>query len=491
MSLPEIIQVLERTVLDRCLNSSEQTVLSRSMQGHSYETIAQDSNYVEGYLKVVGSRLWRELSISLGQKITKKNVQSVLTEYVQRQQVSGSPDELLSNTRSTNARSTNTLSSNTLSPNTPLPNKTEALAASRTIKPNNGSARLPGLRRFPRLGGPLPLASAFYIERPPIEQLAYKEINDAGCLLRLKAPCKYGKSSLLLRLANHARALGFRTVWIDFQEAEQETMEHIDSLLRWICANIIQQLNLTVDLREIWSPELGSKINFKAFLQTKVLTRLSVPVVLVFNEVNRVFEYSSIAQDFLPMLRTCYEYAQSSDHWRQLRLVMAYTTDSYVPLNINQSPFNVGFALQLPPFDVTQATALAQRYGLHRLETAQMQQLMTLLGGQPYLLNRAFYVMATQGMPLDRLLASAATPTGLYGAYLHHYLMTLLDRPHLIEALAAVVSSPTPIQIDSVTAYKLSSMGIITLIGHQAVISCELYRSYFEKTLFQIESVSA
>jgi hypothetical protein len=48
--------------------------------------------------------------------------------------------------------------------------------------------------------GPIPLDSPFYINRPPLEEIVYNEIMQPGCLLRIKAPKKMGKSLLLNRL---------------------------------------------------------------------------------------------------------------------------------------------------------------------------------------------------------------------------------------------------------------------------------------------------
>ncbi|MEM7065354.1 MAG: AAA-like domain-containing protein [Cyanobacteria bacterium P01_B01_bin.77] len=456
MPLAKSIQLLEQTLFDRQLTDSEHQVLLQVIQGKSYGAIAQDTSYVEGYLKVVGSRLWRELSNRLGQKVTKKNVHSILNDYLLAVQ---SPPTLAK------------------------PGQDASIDA-------NPAPTIEKIQ-YPRLDGPIPLKSAFYIERPPLEQLAYEEIARPGCLLRLKAPCKYGKSSLLLRLIEQVETLEFKAIFIDFQEAEQDTLEHLDSLLCWICANVIRQLALPINLDEIWLSALGSKLNFKGFLQDHVFGTLSTPIVLVFNEVNQIFEHQRVAQDFFPMIRSFYEQAQSSERWRQLRLVMAYTTDIYVPLNIKQSPFNVGLPLCLPSFNLAQAAVLAEKYRLQSLDNNQMLHLMRLLGGQPYLLNRAFYAMAAEGVPLTQLLATAATPTGIYGTYLHHYLTVLREQPSLVEALAVIMESETPVQIDQIAAYRLASLGIVTLEGYQASISCDLYGDYFKHTLLRERAVSA
>ncbi|MEM7794088.1 MAG: AAA-like domain-containing protein [Cyanobacteria bacterium P01_C01_bin.118] len=456
MPLAKSIQLLEQTLLDRQLTDSEYQVLSQVIQGKSYGAIAQETSYVEGYLKVVGSRLWRELSTRLGQKVTKKNVYSILNGYLKTIEVRpGSPQITVS-----------------------------------YVNESKSSSTVENIQ-CPRLDGPIPLGSVFYIERSPLEQLAYEEVARPGCLLRIKAPCKFGKSSLLLRLIDYVEQLGYKAVFVDFQEAEQDTLEHLDRVLRWICANMIRQLELSINLEKTWLPALGSKLNFKSFLQDHVFGTLSTPIVLVFNEVNQIFEHHRVAQDFLPMIRSFYEQAQSSERWRKLRLVMAYTTDIYVPLNIKQSPFNVGLPLCLPSFNLAQATTLAEKYALRSLDKHQMEHLMQLLGGQPYLLNRAFYAMAMEKVSLKQLLTTAATPTGIYGTHLHHYLTVLQEQPNLVEALAVIVESSTPVQIDQIAAYRLASMGIAVLDGYQALMSCDLYRDYFRNTLLRAGKVSA
>ncbi|MEM9925753.1 MAG: AAA-like domain-containing protein [Cyanobacteria bacterium P01_D01_bin.50] len=72
--------------------------------------------------------------------------------------------------------------------------------------------------KFPNT--PVPLNSPLYIERPPVEELAIKEIHKPGCVIRIKAPKKMGKSSLLYRIIAYTQGRDYKTVCIDFQEAD-------------------------------------------------------------------------------------------------------------------------------------------------------------------------------------------------------------------------------------------------------------------------------
>lgn len=448
MSLDNIVEAVEQTLLCRKLSQSEQQILLQSFQGESYDVIAQDIGYVRGYLKVVGSRLWRELSTALGQKVTKKNIRSTLTEYLQAQT------------------------------NLPLQDfQSEFQQLNTSVKPVGPIQNV-------LLEGPIPLNSNFYIERPPIEMQAYQEINRPGCLLRLKAPRKYGKSSLLLRLMAHATNLGFKPVMLDFQDVDHSSLGSLELLLRWLCANIVQQLQLSTSLDEVWDSNLGSKMSCKAFLQEQILPSVSTPVLLVLNEVNLLLEHPAVAHDFLPMIRSCYEQARHSDLWGKLRWVMAYSTEIYVPLQLNQSPFNVGISLTLPPFNLGQTRDLAQKYGLQEFTSEQFLQLMAMLGGKPYLLNLAFYDLSIQRIPFNQFLNAAPTLTGIFRMHLQHYLVLLLDQPNLMTALEKVLCSESSVQLDPIAAYKLASTGLVTLEGYQARISCHLYRDYLKQFLY-------
>jgi hypothetical protein len=105
--------------------------------------------------------------------------------------------------------------------------------------------------------------------------------------------------------------------------------------------------------------------------------------------------------------------------------------------------------------------------------------LQQIIGGHPYLLNLAFCNLAIADLSLDQLIAEAATETGIYSDRLRGYLKTLHNNPELALAYQQVVTSFEPIELNSMTAYKLESLGLIKLQGNKAIPACELYRTYF------------
>jgi hypothetical protein len=65
---------------------------------------------------------------------------------------------------------------------------------------------------------------------------------------------------------------------------------------------------------------------------------------------------------------------------QKLRLVVVYSTEEYVDLDINRSPFNIGLPLHLPEFTQPQVQDLAQRHGLNWSSGKEVTALMELVG---------------------------------------------------------------------------------------------------------------
>ncbi|MBE9225822.1 AAA-like domain-containing protein [Phormidium sp. LEGE 05292] len=344
--------------------------------------------------------------------------------------------------------------------------------------------------RFPN--DPLPLNSAFYIERPPLEELAYSEITKPGSFIRIKAPRKMGKSSLMIRLIDRAVNLYYLTAKIDFQQADEEIFTSLYKFLRWFCANVSRQLQLEPMLDEYWDEDIGSKVSSTLYFQGYLLEQINAPVVLVLNEVNRVFEHPEIARNFLSLLRSWHEEAKQTEIWQKLRLVVIHSTEVYVSLNVNQSPFNIGLSLQLPEFTLEQVQKLAAIYGLDWKDGKNAKQLMAIVGGHPYLINLALYNLVNQRNKwenIEEFLTVAPKLEGIYHQHLLSQLNTIRENPELEEVLKQIINGFRE-PLEAIAAYKLESIGIIKLKGSEATISCELYRLYFQEQLLQVSSLS-
>ena len=342
----------------------------------------------------------------------------------------------------------------------------------------------PELQREP--GGAVQLTSGLYVERPPIEQDCFTEIEQPGALIRIKAPRQMGKTSLMARILSHAREQGYQTVPISFQRADSRLFNDLDLLLKWFCSQVGRRLKKLKDLDDYWVGDFGSKDRCNAYFEDCLLEELETPLVLAMDEVDMVFPHPEVADDFFALVRSWYEAARYGDFgselWANVRLVVVHSTEAYVPLNINQSPFNVGKNVELVEFSAEQVQDLARRYGLSA-SASQTEALMALVGGHPYLIRKALYHLRREDMTLRALAEMAATESGIYSDHLRRHLYVLRDYPALAEAFRQVVSKSRAIEIDAEASFKLESMGLVRLSGNEASPRCEVYREYFRDHL--------
>ncbi|NEQ77966.1 MAG: diguanylate cyclase [Okeania sp. SIO2C9] len=334
---------------------------------------------------------------------------------------------------------------------------------------------------------PVPLNSKFYIERPPIEEQAYNAICKPGNVLRIRAPKKMGKSSLVSRIIAYAQGIEYKTVNIDFQQADQSVFANLNKFLRWFCANVSLQLKVENILDDFWDEDIGSKVSCTVYFEEYLLAQFDTPIVLVLNEVNILFEHLDIAQDFLPMLRYWHEQAQQIEIFEQLRCVVVYSTEIYIKLNINQSPFNVGLQIQLPEFNEEQILQLAHKYGLNWKGKNEPKQLMAMVGGHPYLVHLAIYFLSQQDISLERLLLEAPTHAGIYSDHLRSLWEILLQNSELSSAFKNILIDKNNVELEALIAYKLDSLGLVKFNFNECRYSRELYRIYFQKGIERTE----
>ncbi|TAE57393.1 MAG: hypothetical protein EAZ87_16295 [Nostocales cyanobacterium] len=334
------------------------------------------------------------------------------------------------------------------------------------------------------LKGQLPLDSPFYLYRPPAEKILFQEIYQPGALIRIRAPRQFGKTSLIDQCLNYAQENGFRSAVISLQLADSLVLGNLNQFLQWLCLRIGKSLNLPNQLTELWNPLFGSSYSCTDYFESCFLSGDESPLLLILDEVNVLFNYPEIATDFFGMLRAWYEQARhntvNSDLWQRLRLVIVYSTEVFLPLNIHQSPFNVGLLIELPPFNLEQVRTLAIRYGLEPSET-YAQELINLVGGNPYLTQLALFHLYHKKFNIADLSTDIMATSNIFNSHLRQQLAYLEHNPELEAAMQKVVIFQEGVELHPQQSFKLQGLGLIKF-DHQLVIpSCSLYQQYFSQ----------
>jgi len=469
MSLDQLL-ILITVAQQKNLTPAQNLVLGGSWHGQTYTHIAQQSIYEADYLKTTAARLWQMISQLLNVPITKSTFRSVVETYVL------TPEQLALISIYNQDQSPSFILKETKNPGN--------LAIAKFPSPwENQSANSLNSLEYP--SGPVPVESPFYIERPPIETTAYQEITKPGSILRIKSPKQMGKSSLLLKIFEQANLLDYHTVNIDFCQGDESIISNLDKLLRWFCSLLGQKLNIPANLEECWASTMGSKVNCTLYFERHLLPKINRPLVVAFNELNRLFKYPYITQELLTIVRSWSEEAQKYAPWNHLRFVLLYSQEIYPEYPLYTSALNIGLPLTLTDFTPEQVNQLAQRHGVC-WNSAQIEKLMAMVGGHPALIRLAFYHLVnplkfnTESMSLDQLLASMANPFGIYRDHLHDLRQHFQENEELNRAFQGLLTEENPISLLPELADQLESLGVVKIDQNfQVTVRCELYRLYF------------
>ncbi|NEQ35802.1 MAG: serine/threonine protein kinase [Okeania sp. SIO3I5] len=412
--------VFEKT--GKYLSDVEKKVLQGALEGKTYEKIAQECGYATNTLnRDYGKKLWDKLSEALGERVSKTNFREALKRKWEEQELS------------------------------------EISSYSEGKK-------------------------EIYIERQPIEYICYETILQPGALIPIKAPSKMGKTLLLNKIVNYTRQKKYYTVKLDFLKLPKEKFKDLDIFMQCFCAYIQKDLPDNLPrITENWNDVTGNTISATNYLEA-VMENLENPLLLALDNVDKLFDYPDIYQDFLPLLRSWHEEANTIYVWEKLRLIVVHSTEDYGRLDLNKSPFNVEALIELRDFNQEEIKNWAQQVRLN-LTNDEINSLMEKVGGHPDLIKLAFDKLVRQEVTLTKLLEDAATDAGIYERHLRRHLNILNGNSELKAAFKEVVNAKESVQIDSIQSHKLYSMGLITREGNKVMPRYLLYRIYFQEHL--------
>jgi AAA-like domain len=426
ISWEEVEKLVDEIIFEiygRHLTDVETKILQGAYEKKKYGQIEDERS--DNYLKEVGKRTWDVLTGKIGEKVNKSNFVQQLLRYKMKQNL------------------------------------------------DKGS------------GG-------IYIERPNVDRPCKEAITKTGALIRIKSPAKMGKTLLLGKLLEYAENKDYKIAKLDFKLADSKILTNLSTFLQWLCSEVSNQLETQSTekskLEKFWTEkdedDLGAKQICSNYFQ-HLLQEIKSPLVLAIDNCEVLFDYREIYLEFFPLLRSWNESAKQGgigNTWTNLRIVLVYSTEEYLALDINSSPFNVGLVIELPDFELSGVKEFAEKYELNMSE--KLENLMDLVGGHPSLIDQAFFSLKYQQKNLEELITLAPTYQGIYGSDLRQQLQILEQNENsdLKSAYQKVVKATEEgVKIDSKFAFKLHSLGLVKFKKNNCIPSYKLYQLYFSE----------
>jgi hypothetical protein len=315
-----------------------------------------------------------------------------------------------------------------------------------------------------------------------VEQLCLETVSQAGSLLRIKSAKGMGKTLLVDRILSQVDKREYKTVSLSFLQASKGILGDLDRLLSWFALIISKKLGLAALFQEKWQEGLGL-YSCTAYFEDHLLKKLDKPLILVLEEIDSLFTYTSVADDFLSLFRLWHEEAKNNNTWQKLHLIITYSTENYVLVDLNKSPLNVvGTEILLPDFTLEQVLTLANKYQAN-LGKDELQKIINLVGGHPYLIQKAIYGITQKQLSLADFLETAATEAGIYGDHLRGHLLNLQEHPNLAAGMKKVVESSSPVDLGATINWQLHSLGLVTFVQNAVQPRYPLYSDYFRYRL--------
>lgn len=364
----------------------------------------------------------------------------------------------------------------------PAAAKATALSADGAVTDTKGALVAPRpafdpswLKSLDAQGGVVGLDSPFYVARQD-DQTCRQRVAEKGKTVLIQGERQVGKTSLIARLYQHALEQNIPAVFLDFQGMDDGSLATLDSLLRSLAEQMYSDLSLNNSPDAIWKTAIGTKQKMTKYLEEEVIGNRNGPVVLFMDEVDRLFNYPDYYNDFFGLVRFWHTRRAFSKRLAWLNLVLAYSTEDsmFIP-NANQSPFNVGEKIRLRDFTQQEFDDLNYKHG-GPVPAPDLPRVYGMLGGHPFLVRQALYLLASGQMSLAQVEGSAIHDDGPFESHLRSYLLRL--EPDLRQAMKSVLLNGNC--ADDRAFYRLRSIGLIR--GHDRLhVSprCGLYQSYF------------
>ena len=231
-----------------------------------------------------------------------------------------------------------------------------------------------------------------------------------------------GKSSLMVRVFYQLQDLGVACAAIDLSRigSQNVTLEQWYKGLAvelWQAFDLVQSVNLKAwwQERQDLSPvqRLAQWIETVLLVEVKSAERSHPNLVIFLDAVDSVCSLEFPIQDFFALIRACYNRRSLYPEYQRLTFaLLGVAKPSDLISDSRRTPFNIGQAIALDGFQLSEAQPLAQGLvGAVNDPQLALQEILTWTGGQPFLTQK-----------LCRLVAERSRATSE-------------DRPHIAEVV--------------------------------------------------------
>jgi WD40 repeat protein len=243
-----------------------------------------------------------------------------------------------------------------------------------------------------QVGGSLRVSAPSYIQRQADESL-YQALRSREFCYVFNAR-QMGKSSLRVQTKHRLEQEGCHCASVDMTSIGSGAIS-AEQWYRGFIAELWRGFNLGPpnQLKAWWQGQAQSSPVqcLKQFLESVLMLKLPDAAILIFiDEIDHVLSLPFNMDDFFAFLRFCYNQRAENPVYNQLSFALfGVATPSDLIQNTHSTPFNIGQAIELTGFRLTEALPLAQGLVSHATKPeVLLNEILKWTGGQPFLTQK-------------------------------------------------------------------------------------------------------
>lgn len=249
-------------------------------------------------------------------------------------------------------------------------------------------------------GGSLPPDAPSYIPRQADDELFESLLAGTYCYVLTSR--QMGKSSLRVQTVERlfdAGVLCAEVELLGIGSQEITASQWYGGIIQVMIASLGLRINRRQWLRE--HEDLSPVQRLGTFIEQVVLPLTDQPLVLFFDEIDSVLGLNFPTDDFFGLLRHWHEQRANQAAYKRLTVVLlGVATPSDLMQDNHATPFNIGRAIELQPFNFEEAQPLLQGLAIVTTEPQSvLREILDWTGGQPFLTQKVCQLYVQESAP--------------------------------------------------------------------------------------------
>ena len=241
-----------------------------------------------------------------------------------------------------------------------------------------------------QIGGSLATNSPSYVIRKADLELEIALYAGEFCYVLNSR--QMGKSSLRVRVMSRLQARGIVCIFVDLTGMGTQNL----SPEKWyagIIYALVRSSQLKIDWRKWWreNKEFSTPIQLLGlFIEEVLLVSINKKIVIFIDEIDRVLSQKFSLDDFFALIHSCYQKRQVNSNYERITFaLLGVAAPRDLIRNKNQSPFNLGKAIDIRGFTLEECKPLILGLKQQFSEPqAIVADILSWTGGQPFLTQK-------------------------------------------------------------------------------------------------------